>query len=794
MKESYEWLEKEEALVLGNSAIPSALTEEAADQGAALWLFNDQVRVRSQTNRCIHAWWITERSLLDQLSTYEHTLLSNGADSRLPHLFIPLQFAGSFQGETAVRYSAVDLARFMPDVCSERLGLYSAATWWMLEQGYAKLRFVGFDELFTGAARQLFKPELLPTLSKIPFLSPRVLSSPAYFADASFDVKQDNLIEGSRSGKLRIVLGRMEQSPCSWSPTTSIKFDRLHTRYSGLAFQRPVVSVLMCVKDAALTIRDSLQSLAEQTYQNLELILVDGNSQDGTQRIVREFEGLVGDFISELDEGYYDALNKAIARANGDFFLVVNGDDVLQSHTIERLVEAAVADGVDIAAAHARTMDADGRFTGDLPSFWNASAAIRCPLRHGAMLASRRLYERVGPYEADKRIVADWLWMQRAMALGASVTIVDEYLLHFRTTGISSGTSPAHLLEVDQCLKDLEPTLPEAVRDVLHAPWEVGGEKLVDLCRRFPLAGPLRQALLAAAQPKERNSNRPALSIVLAADEGPQTLKESIFLLQQQTFSNYEILVCGELSQQSKAWLHDAATKDLRIHYVAAKSSGWLKKTLWHATGDYLLFLDAKSLKDPGFLASALASATQTSSLLVECPPSGESHAVRCEDGAIRYKMDWLTGLFLNQQPRESMAKALTAREVYKASLDWLDHWQSTAQREAYCLSIFAVSAFSMFPNKVSTLAPDSVSLRSRTLREAMILCRKDGLFPTASCSDLPEQMATAASRIFTQTVIHHHRLGKNSRLRLVSDWNKALRETLLKTACATADTPEAQT
>lgn len=768
--------------------------------GGACFAFNLGIRNWINGESLPAFWWITEKKvILECRDVIEAATKLGRASHRGLRLLMPQQFETYLRDELDLPHDFIDLAPLTRTLPPGALSLQSAALWWTAMQGFSAVHCLGFDHFFRDARAGFFKPELLP--------SPTALASSAYRSNAShgeftdfFFYHRKNLtnlpLSEPRCSPSHLHAHIVLQRCCPLAPggpAASSVSHRSRQKLDAGANTGPLVSVLVCIKDAALTIRESLGSLAEQTYRNLELIVIDGNSKDGTQQVVREFEGLVGDFISEPDEGYYDALNKAMARANGDFFLVVNGDDTLQPHAIERLVEAAVADGVDIAAAHARTMDAEGRFTGDLASFWNASSAIRCPLRHGAMLASRRICERVGPYEANKRVIADRLWMQKAMGLGASVSIVEEYLLHFRTTGISSGTSPEHSIEVDQCLKDLEPTLPEAVRSILHAPWDVGGGKLVDLCRQFPLAGPLRQALLAAAQPKERNSVPPALSIVLA-DVGPQALKEFIVLLQQQTFSNYEILVCGELSQQSKAWLRDAATKDLRIQYVATESSGWLQRALWHATGDYLLLLDAKPAQDPGFLASALASATQTSSLLMECLSSGKSHSVWCESGAIRYNTDWLTSLFLNRQPQEPITGLLAAREVYKASLDWLEQWQCSNQCSAYCLSIFAVAAFSLFPNKVSALAPDSVSLRSKTLREAMTLCRKDSLFPTASCRDLPRQMATTASRIFTESVARNHRLGKNSRLRLVSDWNKALRETLQRTACTAEVTPEAET
>jgi hypothetical protein len=549
--------------------------------------------------------------------------------------------------------------------------------------------------------------------------------------------------------------------------------------YNMLTSSGPQVSVLMCVKDAAATIRGSLDSLDGQTYRNFELIVIDGGSQDGTQQVVQDFGSLVSVFLSEPDKGYYDALNKAFARTKGDFVLVVNGDDALQPHAIERLVETAVTDGADIAAAHARTMDAEGRFTGELPSFWSAAAAIHCPLRHGAMLASRRLCERVGPYDTEQRIISDWLWMQKALALGASVSIVDEYLLYFRTTGVSSGVNPVHVSEVDQCLKELEPILPKAKRELLHSPWKIGADNLVALCREFPLAGRLRQALLAARMAKGSRSTWPAITVAAILNGSSERLETFLEAIQRQSFSNYEVLFCGSPSEGETKLLRQAASKDLRLQLITCGSTSPIQTALLQAVGDYLVFPTLESVWRTDFLKALHQEALNNGALLLADTKSDRRNVVRCESGSVLYEDGWLPDFFLAQPATASMAGIFAAREVYKPAIDWIGFWKNEDQSEACGLSIFVTAAFSLFATKVNTLHVDAVRLRNRALGEALRLCDTDRCSLQQKDPELAEKLISAASRIFTETVVHNHRLGKNTRLRLVSDWNKAMRDML---------------
>ncbi len=105
------------------------------------------------------------------------------------------------------------------------------------------------------------------------------------------------------------------------------------------------ISIITVCLNSADTIRDARESVGRQTYQEVEHVVVDGVSTDGTQDIVRGFRPKVARLISEPDRGLYDAMNKGIASATGDIIGYLNSDDVYADSDVLQKVARVFADG-----------------------------------------------------------------------------------------------------------------------------------------------------------------------------------------------------------------------------------------------------------------------------------------------------------------------------------------------------------------------------------------------------------------------------------------------------------------
>ena len=94
----------------------------------------------------------------------------------------------------------------------------------------------------------------------------------------------------------------------------------------------PLISVIIVVYNAANTLHFAIDSVLNQNYRNIELLIIDGDSKDGSIEIVKNYGSRIAYFVSEKDEGIYDAMNKGITAAKGDWVFFLGADDILAAN------------------------------------------------------------------------------------------------------------------------------------------------------------------------------------------------------------------------------------------------------------------------------------------------------------------------------------------------------------------------------------------------------------------------------------------------------------------------------
>ena len=101
----------------------------------------------------------------------------------------------------------------------------------------------------------------------------------------------------------------------------------------------PLISIITVVYNGSTTLEQTIQSVLNQTYKNIEYIVIDGGSTDGTLDIIKNYESHINYWISEPDKGLYDAMNKGISVAKGELIGMINSDDWYESNAVELIVK-----------------------------------------------------------------------------------------------------------------------------------------------------------------------------------------------------------------------------------------------------------------------------------------------------------------------------------------------------------------------------------------------------------------------------------------------------------------------
>lgn len=229
----------------------------------------------------------------------------------------------------------------------------------------------------------------------------------------------------------------------------------------------PLVSIVTVVKNRAVPLAQTIESVRTQTYGGIEHIIVDGDSTDETLDIIRHYAADLASWTSEPDEGIYDAINKGIRRATGEYILILHAGDTYEPHFVERLVRAKPSSDEIVYSSYmhgARNVQSsvmtDGVFLHHLG------------INHSAFLVSRAIYERVGLYDAAWRIVSDAIWMRRAHMMGVAFRLIEGRGLHFAEGGLSSAQSERdRSLIIQEWVKSYRmffPFLPEDVAQALY--------------------------------------------------------------------------------------------------------------------------------------------------------------------------------------------------------------------------------------------------------------------------------------------------------------------------------------
>lgn len=171
------------------------------------------------------------------------------------------------------------------------------------------------------------------------------------------------------------------------------------------------ISIITVCYNSAATIETTIQSVAAQTYNNIEYIVVDGNSKDETIAIINKHQDKIAKWISETDNGLYDAMNKGIQMATGDLVGIINSDDTFNTHTVlEEIIAFHTANHIDASIGNIVQHKEDGKIV----RFYTSKNWTPDKLKIGSMpphpsiFFKRTLFQQYGTYLLGFKIGADY--------------------------------------------------------------------------------------------------------------------------------------------------------------------------------------------------------------------------------------------------------------------------------------------------------------------------------------------------------------------------------------------------
>jgi glycosyltransferase involved in cell wall biosynthesis len=220
-----------------------------------------------------------------------------------------------------------------------------------------------------------------------------------------------------------------------------VDFSEMNKELALLDRQEISISIITIVRNGAEFIRDTIESVLSQTYTNIEYILIDGLSTDGTVEIIQSNESKIAYWKSEKDEGIADAFNKGFAASTGDYILYLNADDKLaHANVVSDMVKGIheynfptlIYGDIDYIDRHSGQLIRHA----SIP-FSSAGFLKGRMFPHPSLFTHRRYFEKYGVFDTAFKITMDYEWLLRGVLI-EKVVHIPILVTCFRDGGIST--------------------------------------------------------------------------------------------------------------------------------------------------------------------------------------------------------------------------------------------------------------------------------------------------------------------------------------------------------------------
>lgn len=201
------------------------------------------------------------------------------------------------------------------------------------------------------------------------------------------------------------------------------------------------VSIVTVVFNAEAYIADAIESVKNQSYENIEHIIIDGLSTDKTPEIIEHQKTANMVVVRESDDGIYDAMNKGISIATGDVIGILNADDWYEANAIQKVANLFARNRrLGLIYGAMRRIKADGTLKDLYGSKEKTLDSLSAPFNHPACFVKADIYGEIGMFDTDFSTAADYDWMLRLKNAEIPYCYHDDVFTNFRLVGVTGSS------------------------------------------------------------------------------------------------------------------------------------------------------------------------------------------------------------------------------------------------------------------------------------------------------------------------------------------------------------------
>jgi len=217
----------------------------------------------------------------------------------------------------------------------------------------------------------------------------------------------------------------------------------------------PKISIITITYNSEKTLEETIKSVISQEYDNLEYVIIDGGSRDGTLEIIDKYRDKIAVVVSEPDNGISDAFNKGLKIATGEIIGIINSDDLLMPGALKAINDAYDPE-VDVYRGEMiyKNIKTGFKFIGKPSMDCSVSNYIRLGVAHPSTFISKRAYQKVGGYKTHVRYIMDIDMLFRLYNSGCPFKYVPQKLALFNSGGATDDHLYKKVLERYMVIRD----------------------------------------------------------------------------------------------------------------------------------------------------------------------------------------------------------------------------------------------------------------------------------------------------------------------------------------------------